>query len=125
MRLLGKINTESLKAEYGTLQTDEVVITEEREEHIKSHHREDFEYFEKYGADAVVHPDYIIKDEKNAGTVYMVMGLPDTNLNIVVRLALDKDKEGLKNSVMTCFRIREKNLEKLIRKNDLIYKSAQ
>ena len=52
----------------------------------------------------------------------MVKRLPDTNLNVVVRVVLDTDKEGLKNSVMTFYRIRERNLKKLIEKNGLLYK---
>ncbi len=51
----------------------------------------------------------------------MVKGLPDTNLNVVVRLALDTDDTGRKNSIMTFYRIREKNLKKLINKSEVLY----
>ena len=47
----------------------------------------------------------------------MVKKLPDTNLNVVVRVVLETDEIGWKNSVMTFYRIREKNLKKLIKKN--------
>lgn len=46
----------------------------------------------------------------------------DYNLNVISKLALDTDKSGLKNSVMTFYRIRERNLKKLITKNTLLYK---
>ena len=39
--------------------------------------------------------------------------LPDTNLNVVVRVVLETDEIGWKNSVMTFYRIREKNLKKI------------
>lgn len=52
----------------------------------------------------------------------MVKKLPDTNLNVVSRLALDTDESGLKNSVMTFYRIRDRNLKKMIKKNTLLYK---
>lgn len=52
----------------------------------------------------------------------MVKQLPDINLNVILRLALDTDKAGLKNSIMTFFRIRKRNLEKMIKKNKLLYK---
>ena len=122
-RSLGKLNTEPLTKEFGELQTDEVIVTNERNEHIKTHHPEDFELFEKYGIDTVLSPNTIIKDLKHKGTVFMIKQLPDTNLNVVVRLALDTDVKGLKNSVMTFFRIRNSNLKKLIKKNKLLYKS--
>ena len=52
----------------------------------------------------------------------MVKKLPETNLNVVVRVVLETDDSRLKNSVMTFYRIREKNLKKLIEKNCLLYK---
>lgn len=84
--------------------------------------KDGYELFKAYGADSVQNPDYIIEDYKNEGTVFMVKRLPDTNLNVVCRLALNTDKKGLKNSVMTFYRIRERNLKKLIEKNQLLYK---
>lgn len=76
-----------------------------------------FGKFEQYGIQCVQNPDYIIKDGKNENTVFMIMKLPNTNLNVVSRLALETDKNGLKNSVMTFYRIRERNLKKLMDKN--------
>jgi len=46
----------------------------------------------------------------------------DANLNAVIRLALESDAEGRINSIMTFYRIRESNLNKLILKNKIIYK---
>ena len=69
---LGKINTQPLESEFGKLHTDEIVITNERIEHIKIRHLEDFELFKKYGSETVKLPDMIIKDCKNKGTVFMV-----------------------------------------------------
>ncbi len=54
------------------------------------------------------------------GLIYMK--LPETNLNVVVRVVLETDDNNLKNSVMTFYRIRDKNLKKLIEKNRLLYK---
>lgn len=104
--------------------TDEIVVTDERIAHIKERHFFDYELFEKYGVECVQNPDYIIKDNKNAATVFMVKKLPDTNLNVVSKLALDSDEKKLKNSVMTFYRIRERNLRKLIEKNKLLYKKG-
>ena len=119
---LGKINTQPLESEFGKLHTDEIVITNERIEHIKIRHLEDFELFKKYGSETVKLPDMIIKDCKNKGTVFMVKKLESTNLNVVARLALDEDNQKLKNSIMTFYRIRNKNLIKLANKNKTLYK---
>ena len=52
----------------------------------------------------------------------MIKKLPEMNLNVVVCVVLQTDESNLKNSVMTFYRIREKNLKKLIEKNSLLYK---
>ncbi|MFR5601377.1 MAG: PBECR2 nuclease fold domain-containing protein [Lachnospiraceae bacterium] len=119
---LGKINTKILEKEFGKIQTDEIIVTDERVEHIKIRHSEDYALFERYGKECVTDPDLILKDIKNAGTVFMVKKLSKTNLNVVVRVVLESDDIKLKNSVMTFYRIRERNLKKLIQKNGLLYK---
>ena len=122
IRTLGKINITILEKEYGKIQTDEIIVTNERLNHIRERHPEDYSLFEEYGAESVTSPDLVVKDVKHIGTVFMVKRLPDTNLNVVVRIALETDDSGLKNSVMTFYRIREKNLKKLIEKNGILYK---
>lgn len=119
---LGKLNTQPLEEEFGELKTDELIITNERIEHIKLRHPEDFELFEKYGSSVVAEPEFIIKDEKNENTVFVVKKLEDTNLNLVVKVILETEENDLKNSVMTFYRVREKNLKKLINKNKTLYK---
>ncbi len=119
---LGNINTQPLEKEFGKLHTDEIVITDERIKHIKLRHPLDYSLFEEYGVQTVSNPDIIIKDCKNEGTVFMVKRLKDTNLNVVIRLVLEQDDKNLKNSVMTFYRIRHKNLIKLEKKNKTLYK---
>lgn len=119
---LGNINVSLLEKEFGKLQTGEIIITAERIAHIKERHLIDYELFEQYGTQCVQNPDYIVKDCKNENTVFMIMKLPNMNLNVVSKLALDTDKTDLKNSVMTFYRIRERNLRKLIDKNPLLYR---
>lgn len=119
---LGKINIEVLEKEFGKIFTNEIIITNERIRHIKERHPEDYFLFEQYGRESVSSPDLIIKDIKHDGTVFMIKKLPETNLNVVVRVVLEIDDSQLKNSVMTFYRIREKNLKKLIEKNGLLYK---
>lgn len=52
----------------------------------------------------------------------MIKELPDTNLNVVVRAVLETEDSNRKNSVMTFYRIRQRNLRKLMEKNDILYK---
>lgn len=119
---IGRIDTKLYSEKFGNIQTDEVIVTNERIEHIKSHHPEDYELFEQYGRDCIADPDLIISDEKNVGTAFLIKKLPNTNLNVVLRLVLENEDSKLKNSVMTFWRIRKRNVEKLIEKNQILYK---
>jgi len=118
---LGKINPLML-GEYATnLVTEEIVVTDERLMHILQNHPQDMELFLQYGKSSVENPDMVIQDLSNKGTLFMIKKLPDTNLNVIVRLVLEGEDEKRKNSVMTFYRIREKNLTKLLNKNKLLY----
>ena len=122
----GRLNPKfGIENEFGTLNTDNVVLTDERIEHIKDHHPEDYELFSEFSAQTVRDPDIILKDPKNENTVFMVCKIKDTNLNTIIRLSIaGKDKPENKNSIMTFYRIREKNLIKLIAKSKTIYKKT-
>lgn len=119
---IGTLNCVCLCQVFGLLQTDEVIITPERENHIKSRHPEDYALFEKFAKIIITSPDMIIKDEKHIGTIFLIKALEDTNLSIIIRVALETDTPGYQNSVMTFYRIRDKNLKKLVRKNQILYR---
>ena len=119
--LLGEIESSLLQGYFGELRTKEVVVTEERMEHIRERHPEDVELFVLYGKEVVLKPDILLVDEKHIGTVFAIKRLPETNLNVVIRLVMETDRPDRKNSVMTFYRIRERNLKKLMEKNRLLY----
>ena len=121
LTVLGNLDPSPLISTFGHLQTTEVVVTDERIAHIKERHPEDYLLFEQYGRESILSPDILIQDIKNVGTVFAVKKLPDTNLNVVLRLVLDTDNPDFKNSVMTFYRIRENNLKKLMEKNPVLY----
>ena len=121
LTVLGNLDPTPLISTFVHLQTTEVIITDERIAHIKERHPEDYNLFEQYGRDSILSPDILLQDLKNAGTIFAVKKLPDTNLNVVIRLVLDTDNPDFKNSVMTFYRIRYKNLKKLMERNPILY----
>ena len=121
MQTIGKLNTSVLENEFGILQTNEVVLTEERKMHIKERHPLDYVYIEKYGADTVNNPDIIFKDNKHESTALLIKKLPNTNLNVVVRLAVGVDDKHPKNSIMTCHRVRDSFLNKMLKRHKILY----
>lgn len=118
---MGNIYSSPLENEFGKLKTKETVITDERLKHIKERHPEDYELFKKYGSEAIKNPDIIISDFKNENTVFMVKRLGDTNINVVTKLILKTDDSKFKNSVLTFYRIRDKNLIKAAKKGKTLY----
>ncbi len=120
--LLGKLNTQPLEIEFGKIKTNSIIITNERIGHIQERHPKDFTLFEQFGVLAVENPDIILKDTKNENTVFMIKKLANININVVVKLILITDHEDYLNSVMTFYRIRDKNLIKLEKKNKILYK---
>ena len=119
---LGRLNLKILEKEFGNIQTAETIITQERIQHIIAHHPLDYPFLHTYGKSIISDPDFIIKDLNHTGTIFMIKEIENSNLNIIIRLALETDHQQLKNSVMTFFRIRNRNLKKLIEKNTLLYK---
>ena len=120
-RSLGCLETKYLEEHFGKLQTNEIIVTEERLEHIKQRHPEDVDLFDSLGEATVSAPDIVLADSKHQGTVFMVKHLPETNLNVIVRVALGTDEKGRKNSVMTFYRLRDKNLKKLKGSNAILF----
>lgn len=102
--------------EFDSVVTEETIITNERINHIIERHSEDYIFFKSYIKSILKSPDVIMKDSKHYGTIFMVKKLSDTNLNAIVRVVLKEDNEKMKNSVMTFYRIRNKNLSKLEKK---------
>lgn len=108
--------------EFGQIKSPDVIITNERVDHIRTRHPDDYELFEAYSQKVLSEPDAIIKDCKSINTVFIIKKTADTNRNVVVKLILENEESAYKNSVMTFYRIRDKNLNKLINKNKMLYK---
>lgn len=123
VRYIGNITRTVFEPEFGTLKTTEVVLTDERKHHIMEHHPNDFELFDQNCEEIIKNPHIVLKDEKNTNTVFMIRHIEDTNVNVVVKIATQDDQQHPKNSVMTSYRIRDKNLKKLEKKNKVLYKS--
>ncbi len=124
MKYIGKIKHMSvIKKFFGSLKTDEVIITDERIEHIKENHLIDYDLFEKHKIAIIEDPDLILLDSKNKNSIYMIKSIGETNINTIVKLILKDDNSNFKNSVITFYRIRNKNLEKLVKKSKVLYKN--
>lgn len=64
MHFIGKINKEIYMCISADIQTDDVIITEERIQHIKERHPNDYERYCGFLKEIVEQPDYIIETNK-------------------------------------------------------------
>lgn len=123
MQYIGKLDKEKLGKYKNKLITEEVVLTDERKIHILDDHKEDYEIILNNLKRVVLNPREILEDIKNSDTLFFIDKLGKNNLNVVVKLNTTNNKKHPKNSIMTAWIIRDKNLKKLQQKNKTIYKN--
>ena len=121
-QFIGKLNTESLEIEFGKLATNELILTDERDEQIKEKHAQDYNLFHKCVYDVVNIPDVILRDSKNQNTVFYIKYIEETHLNIVIRLSLEIEGNDKKNSIITSYQLGTKTLKRL-KKNTKHFKA--
>jgi hypothetical protein len=113
-----------VEKEFGELNTDKVILRDERIEHIKERHPEIVEIIKKYSKDIIENPDYILKDNKNIDTIWHIKEIDKNKINAVIKLSIKEKQEhkGYLNSIITGYPITEKRLEKHLSKLKILYK---
>jgi len=105
------------------ISTSEVVITEERIQHIKKHHPGHFEVIEPHLKAALEAPDYILKDAPNTGLILKAVMENDLRIQMVLRVHTSADSPGFKNSVISAWKISESRWKNYLRNKKVLYKS--
>ncbi len=119
---IGKLDKMNIQDEFGEVQTQDVILTSEREQHIVERHSNDYNSFKLYCKSCVESPDIIIKDTKHINSIFMVKKTDEHNLNILIRLSVIGDNPDYKNSIITAYRLNDAKVERLIEKHKMLYK---
>lgn len=122
---IGKIDVEKYKCVTPDIVTDEVVITDERIQHIKEHHPNDYERFVSYLPRIVADPDFIVADEHpNTGLLLWkaLNGEKAEYFRLSLRLITSTDNPEYKNSVLTFWKTKRREYERLVRNKNILYK---
>lgn len=119
---IGKLDKDLYRCVTQDITTDEVIITDERIQHIKDHHPGHFEAIAPYLKEAIRSPDYILEDAASTGLVLKHIDEQGLRLRIVLRLHTSTDPAGFKNSVLSAWKIREKEYDRLVRNKTVLYK---
>ena len=87
VRFLCKIDRKLYACVSENIVSEDVVITDERVQHIRERHPEDFEKYARYMADMILHPHYIIEDEQ-PGTAFVLkrFSVDDVQFRLILRL---------------------------------------
>lgn len=119
-----KLDIEKYKCVSENITTDEVIITDERIQHIKDRHPNDYERYEKYLSQIIESPDYILQANKpNTAFLLKHIAEGDESFELILRLAVNGDPAGYKNSVITFLKIENKRYKRYLRTKKILYKS--
>ena len=107
--------------------TEEVVLTDERlYEHILLFHEEEYKQLKPYIKSIIEEPDYIVEDNRHEDTMIYLKEIDDIGKNgrVVIKLALGKDKEHNKNSIITLMKLNKRTWNQTIKnRGNIIWKS--
>lgn len=125
MKYIGKLDGEKLGKYKNKIVTQNVIITNERIEHIKKRHLNDYEKYINHISDIIKNPDYILIDKDKIDTLMFLKRILDNTKNIIVIVKLNTEIEKIEmsNSILTFWQIRNVNYEKVIKNNIIVYKS--
>ncbi len=103
--------------------TREVIITDERIEHIKSHHPGHYEAVSPFFKEAIEAPDYILEDGPNTGLILKEVESDGLRMQMVLRIHTSADSPGFKNSVISAWKISRSRWDNYLRNKKILYKS--
>lgn len=121
--LIGKIDKNIYSCITDDIQTDEVIITDERIGHIKQNHPNDYEKYYAYLKMVVEEPDYIVEANKTNTALILkeIIESDEKQFKTVLRLKTSTDKPEYKNSIITFMKINEKEWKRLLKNKNVLY----
>ncbi|MBQ8354212.1 MAG: hypothetical protein IJY40_01115 [Oscillospiraceae bacterium] len=124
MHYVTRLDKEKYRCVSQDIVTDEVIITDERINHIMERHPDDYERFSAYLARIIAEPDYILED-RHPATALVLKQIEENGerFRLALRLVTGSDNPDYKNSVITFLKIREKEWNRLIKNKKMLYKA--
>ena len=120
---VGKIDKDIYKCITEDIVTDEVIITDERIQHIKERHPEDYERFCSYIPEIIANPDYIIEANKpSTAVVLKEFEKQGEKFKLVLRIAVKSDPKDYKNSVISFWYVGDTTWKKTIKNKNVLYR---
>lgn len=109
--------------------TEEVILTDERlYEHILLFHEEEYKQLRRYIKSIIEDLDYIVEDNRHEDTMIYLKQIEEISKNgrVVIKLALGKDEEHSKNSIITLMKLNKRTWNQTIRnRGKIIWKKGR
>ncbi len=125
MHSIGKLNRDIYKCITDDIVTDEVIITDERIQHIMERHPNDYERYYGYLKEVVEHPQYIVETNKPYTALILKEFIENgEQFKTVLRLTTSHDNPDFKNSIITFMKINDKEWKRMLKNKRILYKEG-
>ena len=128
MQYIANLDKNKLGIYGNKLISEEVILTEERlYEHILLFHEEEYKQLKPYIKSIIENPDYIVEDNWHEDTMIYLKQIDDISKNgrVVIKLALGKDEEHNKNSIITLMKLNKRTWNQTIKnRGKIIWKKS-
>lgn len=123
MQYVGKIDRALYSCVSEDIATDEVIITDERVQHIKERHPGDYEQYFLYMAEIVEDPDYILEANKPASALVLKhIQSNGKSYKLILRLKTSRDPDGFKNSVISFQKVEDRRYNRYTHSEKVLYR---
>ena len=122
MRSLGKLDLRIYRCVAPELVTDEVILTDERIQHIQQRHPGHLEEIFPFLPLADASPDYILEDAPSTALILKWIETNGLRFQVVLRVRMPSDPEGYKNSVLSTWKISARRWNNYITNKKILYK---
>lgn len=123
MQTVGYIDIEKYRCITDDITTDEVIITDERIQHIMERHPGDYERFIGYISDILADPDYILEANKaNTGVILKEIQDGSEKFKLILRVKVENDPADYRNSILSFWRIGDTTWNKNVKNKKILYK---
>ena len=120
---VGKIDPQIYQCITPDISTTEVIITDERIQHIKERHPNDYEQYAQYMKEMVEHPQYILQGNKpNSALILCSFDDSRRNYKLLLRIKTSGDPGEYKNSIIHFQKVEDKRYNRYIKSDKVLYK---
>lgn len=123
MYTIGKLNTEIYKCIATDITPDEVIITDERINHINERHPQIFLSIFPYLRQAIENSDFIIADKKYVNMCLILKSVETKNLlfEVVLHIHTSIDDPMFKSSILSAWTISRARWNNYIKNRKILY----